>query len=188
MTSFWPKTLLPLTAEIFAGSAWATPSLIVPSSSCCSRKNASWFVAGHEGRDVELQRTPGSSAGSGRASAEPVPASEATGQDALPWLLSLATEQVFRPFVDSTRVFGNRISIWDAEVSLSLLLTIVRSTRSDFGFFLVPALDGADLRGHIKCRGRQLGVGHGGHRQRRERRNGGDQDLAQGELLLRSGR
>src|SRR4051794_6432930 len=146
MTSFWPKILLPLMAEILAGRAWATPlSLIVPLSFCCSRKNASWFLPATKVVTLKFNGPGLAECGFSTASALPVPASDAVGQEDLPWLLSLETEQVFRPFVESTSVFGKRISICFAEVWLSLLLTIVSSRRADFGFFLVPALDGETL-------------------------------------------
>ena len=48
-----------------------------------------------------------------------MPASEPFGQAALPCESSLATEQVFRPLVESLSVFGNVISILEAVVLLS---------------------------------------------------------------------
>ena len=121
------------------------------------------------------------------ASAVPTPAAEPRGQAALPWLSSLATEQVLRPLVESLSVFGNEISILEAEVLLSRLLSIWRLTFSDFGFFLVPAFVGL-IVAFTSIEGGVLGDGHRGEGQRRERRQRGDQGLAQGELLLRSGR
>ncbi len=47
-----------------------------------------------------------------------------------------------RPLVESLSVFGNEISILEAEVLLSRLLSIWRLIFSDFGFFLVPAFVG----------------------------------------------
>ena len=56
---------------------------------------------------------------------------------------------------------------------------------SDFGFFFVPAFEGLTVA-VTSIDGRGLGDGHCGEGQRRERRQGGDQGLAQGGLLLRS--
>ena len=111
---------------------------------------------------------------------------EAFGQAALPEALALPNEQAFRPLVLSFAPLGIQISILLAVDFDSRLVWALSSRRPERGFFFVPTFVGAIGDLETGGRGRVLGQGDGCDSQRRERREHGDQGLAQGGLLLRS--